>query len=113
MPYRLSVGAGLFTNLFFGLVIKTHGRVPETSDFNPNYFLFLNMFMNCSSTSSKEVQEFGNIQIYIRNKDLNMFMNMFMNKLDNPLTVHELRPSRTFCRNFFFLISTTLTPRVP
>ena len=24
--YRLSVGAGLFTNLFFGLVVKTHER---------------------------------------------------------------------------------------
>ena len=26
MPYRLSVGAGLFTNLFFRLVINTHER---------------------------------------------------------------------------------------
>ena len=32
--------------------------------FNPNYFLFLNMFMNSSWTCSKDVQESGNIQIF-------------------------------------------------
>ncbi len=60
------------------------------SVFNPNYFFFLNMFMNCSWTSSKEVQEFGNIQIFATN-----FWTC------------------SCSRNFFFLISTTLSRRVP
>ncbi len=38
MPCRISVGAGLFTNLFFGLVIKTHDRESKRESLESSLF---------------------------------------------------------------------------
>ena len=70
----------LFFHVSYPIFLYSWG---SPSSFNPKYFFFLNLFMNCSWTSSKEVQEFGNIQIFTTN------LNMFMNSSWTSRIIHE------------------------
>ncbi len=81
-------------------------------------------FWTCSWTDHEHVQKmFKSLEISkYSQQEFEHVHEQFMNKLDNPWTVHELRHSAGVVRstffaasaaNFFFWISTTLSPRVP
>jgi hypothetical protein len=78
-------------------------------------------FWTCSWTVHEHVQKmFKSLEISkYSQQEFEHVHEQFMNKLDNPWTVHELRPSTGavwstfFWPQIFFWISTTLSPRVP